>query len=136
MQLQITPQIQELIERRYPDLSPRQRGNRVREDLHKLYLKLCLDPPTVTAAPEPTLVLLENPRDIANRVAEQAPAIDDGNWSLIASSVQEAIDVKRWDTAIDVPRLLVELHKPFVDAKNEFRVQHSRIKAFFDRHLW
>lgn len=143
MNIAITPQLQEVINLRYPNLTPRQQANRVREDLHKLYLSLYLQAngpqiPFETVPDEPDLHKqvhkVEPSRKIANRVADMAPAIDDQNWAKIERNVRAMQQIGTWDNKTEL-LLIARLNDEFEGAENEHRVQNSRITAFFDRRI-
>ena len=133
MNIEITPQVQRVIDLAYPGMPPRQQANKVRDLIHDVLLA------RVTAEQEPELTLIphpvEAPKDIANRVSDNAPAIDDQNWSAIKRGITKAQELGLWDHTENERRLTTRLNDPFDGAINEHRVQKSRITAFFDRLL-
>jgi hypothetical protein len=63
-----------------------------------------------------------------------APSIDDQNWVKLETYIQQAKDAYLWDNPAEL-RLIARLNDPFDGAENQFRVQNSRITAFFRRML-
>lgn len=138
MNVAITPPLQRLINRVYPGMSPRQQAGQIRELLYDILLDQIPAPdkpepelPFSFMIPEPE----EAPKDIANRVSDNAPAIDDQNWSAIKRGITKAQELGLWDHTENELRLTSRLNDPFDGAINEHRVQKSRITAFFDRLL-
>jgi hypothetical protein len=144
----LTRQIQELIDLTYPDLTPRQRGNKVRDDIHKLYLErlstkvneeqtLRLTPREVNQVEQSldSVPADGSTRAITERIALQSPAIDDQNWVAIRLGVEQAKNRAVWCDPATEKRLIEQLNVDFEDARNPFRVQKSRITAFFARLL-
>lgn len=129
----ITPQLQHIIDRVYPGLTPRQQATKIRGLIHTLMLDMIL-PTTPDGAATPAQVELDAATKIANRVARMAPAIDDQNWVKIESYIEQAKGAGLWDNPTEL-RLIARLNDPFDGAENENRVQNSRITAFFRRLL-
>lgn len=140
----VTQQIQDLIDLVYPDLTPRERGNKVRDDIHKLYLERLsvkfrngetdrIPEQFIEVSPEIPFVVQQDPRAIADRIATMAPEIDDINWMLIKNNVESMLDADMiWDNPAEL-RLIAKLNEPFDGATSKRRVQNSRIRAFFAR---
>jgi len=139
--VEINGPLQVLIDLLYPGLTSRQQGSQVRADLTQLYKERLSAQPAgdvleaLKESGRAVTVTPELPQEIANRIASKAPAIDNGNWAAIATGIDIAMNTSKWD-ADDEQRLLDDLTLPFENARNECRVQNSRIKAFFTRHLW
>lgn len=127
----ITPQLQQLIDRVYPDLTPRQQSGKIRGMIQEILLDRILNTPIAApepgAPPEP-----ETATRAANRIARMAPSIDDQNWVKLESFIEQAKAAGLWDNPAEL-RLIARLNDPFDGAENEHRVQNSRITAFFRR---
>lgn len=135
----ITRQIQDLIDLVYPDLTPRERGNKVRDDIHKLYLERLSMHQLVESIEESEKLRIpkspsSDPKAVTNRIAGLAQAIDDQNWTAIRRGVTQAQEQGLWDNPTEM-RFIARLNDDFGGAVNEYRVQKSRITAFFDRLL-
>lgn len=127
----VTPQLQRVIDRAFPNMPPRQQANKVRDLLFDVLLDLADQPePAAPAAPAE----IEAATRIANRVAKMAPAVDDQNWVKLETYIEQAKDAGLWDNPAEL-RLIARLNDPFDGAENEQRVQNSRITAFFRRLL-
>jgi hypothetical protein len=139
----VTPQLQHVIDRAYPGLSPRQQASKIRGLIHEILLDMILasgEPGTPGRDEFRTSVLPcagdghETATRAANRVAKMAPSIDDQNWVKLETYIQQAKDAYLWDNPAEL-RLIARLNDPFDGAENQFRVQNSRITAFFRRML-
>jgi hypothetical protein len=132
--IEITPQVQRVIDLAYPGMSPRQQANQVRNLIHDVLLERV----TAVQGPELPFETIPDPEEaskkIANRIADMAPAIDDQNWAAIRRGVTRAQEQSLWDNPTEL-RLVARLNDEFEGAINEHRVQKSRITAFFDRLL-
>lgn len=147
--IEIPQHIQDLMEEVWPDTTNRVRGNKARDILYRV-LKREADERRAATGPGPFINtkpgignnhvdvsnarVKSSPREITDFIADNAPAIDNTNWSLIKNGVAQAQEAGAWD-ATALGRLLDDLNEPFEGVRNERACQNSRITAFFDRLL-
>lgn len=135
--MEIRPTTRRLAEKVYPGLTARQLSSKVNEDLHRLYIDRLTEPAPIQPAPLipfETIPAQETDRDVADRIAQNSPAIDDQNWVAIRFGISDAQTRGLWDAEAE-RRLTEQLNVDFDNARNEYRVQKSRITAFFARLL-
>lgn len=136
--MEIRDEPRALAQQLYPDLTPRELGTRINDDLFQLYLRKLAgrtyEDIQLPELPEDHTPPQRTPKETADFIADNAPAIDDTNWSLTKNGIVTATEAGRWDGAT-LERLLDRLNEPFDKVRNEPRVQNSRITTFFDRLL-
>jgi len=128
----VTPQLQRVIDRAYPGLPPRQQANKVRDLLFDVLLGMAEKTPAADVPPMPAPTEAETATKAANRIAKMAPAIDDQNWVKLEAFIEQAKMAGLWDNPAEL-RLVARLNEPFDGAENTYRVQNSRITAYFRR---
>jgi hypothetical protein len=128
----MTPQLQRVIDRVFPGLPPRQQANKVRGLLFEVLLDIADSKPAADAQPMPGPAEAETATKAANRIAKMAPAIDDQNWVKLEAFIEQAKMAGLWDNPAEL-RLVARLNEPFDGAENTYRVQNSRITAYFRR---
>lgn len=144
--IEIPQHIQDLMEEVWPDRTPRRRASELRKLIYDAlrdeakrlaHIQAVADGPLIpfeTVPADMEFIDAEPPRQITDRIAQRAPRIDDVNWSTIIRGIEAAQARDRWGR--EQEDLLVErLNVDFDGAVNEFRVQKSRITAYFDRLL-
>jgi hypothetical protein len=152
--MEIRTSTRRLAEKVYPGLTPRQLSTKINDDMQRYYVDKLTEPDrdALVAAIEESERLRLTPREvnqleqsldsvpadgstraITERIALQSPAIDDQNWVAIRLGVEQAKNRALWCDPASEKRLIEQLNVDFEDARNPFRVQKSRITAFFAR---
>ena len=132
--MDIRPQVRALAQQLYPGLSAKQLGSRINDDLFQVYLDRLRssEPETDQQHGRHERTGEEiGAKEITERIAGQAPAMDFTNLALIRRGIQDAIDCGKWNATAE-QQLLDTLNDPFDKANNERRVQNSRIRYFFE----
>lgn len=139
MNIELPPHIQDLMEEVWPDRTPRRRASEARKLLYtalreRLIQQQAISTPLINAQTGMKEPDQDAPKVIADRIADKAPAIDDQNWVAIRNGVEASRERALWSPENE-RRLVEHLNVDFDNARNEYRVQKSRITAYFDRLL-
>lgn len=141
MDVHIPPLLMDLFEETHPDCgdTSQAKAAAIRDELRLLWRARKMATTFIAQNPdflqsEATTARPLTAREIADIIATQAPRIDDQNWQAIKRGVEAAQAQGRWE-ATNHQDLVERLNVDFEGAMNEYRVQKSRITAYFERLL-